>query len=167
MAIFSIASAILEGEIALQDGRMDEAVRRFQEALDLVIVDRRHDRRDQHRHRDALVGEPADGVEPARRARRARLHAPGEDRIERRQRHRDLGEAALRHRPEDVDVARDQGRFGDHADGVPEGGQHLQDRPGQPERALDFRNGDEELSQILHGSGGINARDDPGDTTLR
>ena len=69
----------------------------------------------------------AQRIEPARRRRRARLHDARELWIERRHRDGDLGEIARGHAAEDIDVARDQVRFGDDADRMAGAFQHLED----------------------------------------
>jgi hypothetical protein len=67
----------------------------------------------------------------------ARFHHPRKLRIEGGERHRRRGEAQLRHRCEDVDVALDQRRFGDDPDGMIAGGQDLKDRAGDAQLLLE------------------------------
>ena len=80
----------------------------LQDRLDLVLVDRRDDRRDEHRHRDPGRRELPDRVDPLRRGRGARLHPAGEGPVEGGDRDRHLGELPVRHPGQDVDVAGDE-----------------------------------------------------------
>ena len=76
-------------------------------------------------------------VEPALRARRARLELARELAVEGADRHEDLDQILLRHRPEQVEVALDQRRLGDDGDRVIALGQHFEDAAGDPVLALD------------------------------
>ena len=66
--------------------------------------------------------------ETSGRRRGTRLHGAGNAAIETGDRHRDLGDASLGHRLQNVDVARDQRRFGDDADWMVRLRQHFEDR---------------------------------------
>ncbi|MHC2633141.1 hypothetical protein ACVME5_005795 [Bradyrhizobium liaoningense] len=66
-----------------------------------------------------------------------RLHGARQFRIERGDRNRDLGEVALGHPGQNVDVAHHQRRFGDDADGMAGAFQHLEDSAHDLSLALD------------------------------
>ena len=78
-----------------------------------------------------------DRLQPLFRRSRARLHFSRQRGIERRHGERDLGEPALRHRPQNVDVALDERRFGDDADRMIGRRQHFEDRTHRPIGPLD------------------------------
>ena len=82
---------------------------------------------DHHRGRHARLRQSAKRLQPPRRSRRARLHGPRQLWIERRHRHRDLDQPALRHARENVEIAQHQAGFGDDTDRVAGALQHLQD----------------------------------------
>ena len=102
-------------------------MRGLEDALDLAVVERRDHRRHHHRGRHAGLGEPPQGFEPAHRRRRARLHLARQLGVERGHRQRHLGELALGHAGEDVEVAQHQRRFGDDADRMAGAVEHFED----------------------------------------
>ena len=79
----------------------------------------------------------ADRGEPLQRMRRARLHAPRQIGIERRHRDRDLDQAVGRQSREQIDIALDEVRLGDDADGMAESGENRQYGPRHAVRPLD------------------------------
>ena len=83
-------------------------------------------------------GERRDRLEAALGLRGARLHAPREVGVERRDRERRRAPRRARASSrEEVGVARDQRRLGDHADRVPELGEDLEAAAREPQPALD------------------------------
>ena len=81
--------------------------------------------------------ERADRLQPAVRRRGARLHRPRQVLVEGGDRHEDLGQVALGHVAQDVDVARDELALGDDAHGIVELAQHAEDLAGDLQLALD------------------------------
>ena len=69
---------------------------------------------------------------------RARLHGAGELAVERGDGERDLDQPALGHGAQDVEIAQDQRRFGDDADGVVGGRQHFEDAAHDAVAPLDW-----------------------------
>ena len=100
---------------------------RLQDALDFHVVERRDHRRHHHRRRHADLRQPAQRLQPPHRRRRARLHLAREFGVERSDRERDLGELALCHAGENVEIAQHQRRLGDNADRMVGAVEHFQD----------------------------------------
>ena len=88
-------------------------------------------------HRDARFGQPADRLEPAPGRCRPRLPQPREVAIQRRDRHERQHQALPGHARQQVHVALDQRRLGDHRRGMLALGEHLEDLAGVPVLALD------------------------------
>ena len=111
--------------------------RRRQDRLDLVVGDRRDDRRHRHEHRHASRRQRADRGDAPGRCRGARLQRPRRRPVEAGHRHRDRREAPRRHRSEDVDVARHAVGLGGDRHRMPELGEHLEAGAGDAVRRLD------------------------------
>ena len=103
-----------------------------------MIGDAGNDRRDHDRRRNSGGGQFLDGVKPALRRRGARLHGARQFAVERRHRERDLGQSLGRHRPENVEIAQNQRRFGDDGDWMIGVGENLQDRAHDAMLTLDW-----------------------------
>ena len=108
-----------------------------EDARDLGVVQARDDRRDHDADRHAGRGERGDRLEAALGARGARLEPARELGVERGDRAHDVRRAVRGERREEVGVARDQRRLGDHRDGIPELEEDLEAAPRESEPALD------------------------------
>ena len=115
----------------------DDFSRRFKDRFDLMIRQTRNDGRNHDCNRNSSLGQLPHGFESARWRGRAWLHRSGHTAIKCRDRHRDSGEIFFCHRLQDVDVARDQRRLCDDADGMLGPRHHFQDGSGNPALALD------------------------------
>ena len=109
---------------------------RLEQRLELVVGERRYQRRRHDAHVDARGREAGDGLEAARRRRGARLEPPREAAIERRHRQEDPRHAPPRHRPEDVGVAQHQRGLGDDRHRMVVLRQQLEQRAGDAQPAL-------------------------------
>ena len=108
-----------------------------EDRLELLVVDRRNDRRGHDARRHAGVVERLDRLEPLLRRRRARLHLTRQRPIERRHRDEDLDQPVARHRREQVEIAQDEVRFGDDGQRMAGSAQDLDQRPGDAILSLD------------------------------
>ncbi len=111
--------------------------RALDDMLDLVIGDRRDDRRDRHEHRDARIGQPPHRGQPALGVRRARLDGHRDPAVERGHRHRHRRQPLRRHRREQVDVAHHAVGLGGDGQRMVGLGQHLDAAARDPPIALD------------------------------
>ena len=111
--------------------------RRIENALDLGIVQRGDHRSDHHRGRNSRFRQSPQRLQPPRRRRGARLHGARQLRIQRRHRNRHLGEIALGHPRQNVDVAHHQRRLRDDADRMAGAIQHFENAAHDLVLALD------------------------------
>ena len=93
--------------------------------------------RHHHGGRNAGVRQLPQRLQPFRRRRGARLHGAREFGVERGHRQRDLGQIALGHPRQNIDVARHQRRLGDDADRMAGALQHFEDAAHDLPLALD------------------------------
>jgi len=96
--------------------------------------DGRHENADRH----AVAAESCDGIEPPGGARSARLEAAQQIAIERSDREGDRDSAVAGQIGQEIDVAGDEGVFGDQTDGVAAGGEDLEAMARDLEPALDW-----------------------------
>src|SRR5262249_10906559 len=104
---------------------------------DLGVVEPGDDRTDHHADGDPRVGEGPHGSELPLGTGGPRLHAPGELRVERRDREHDVRGTMPRELGEEIGVARNQRRLGDRGHGVTELREDLEAAARDAEPTLD------------------------------
>lgn len=97
----------------------------FQDGLDLLIIDRRHDRRHHDPGRNARFRKQLKRIEAPFRCGRPWFHHPREPAVKRCNGDGNLGKAKLGHRPQNVDIAGDIVRLGHDSNGVSEAPQNF------------------------------------------
>lgn len=106
------------------------------DVFQLVIGEYRDQRGDEYGDRNPRLAQAADGFQAPLRCGGARFEQAGQGAIQGGERYGHVGQVAPRQGRQQVDVALDEGRFGDHAEGMGKLAQHLDEGAGQAEAAL-------------------------------